>query len=561
MDSVINPILDSKNEQLHSFILPHRLADSYQLRDCLKKSSHKELYLLSDTREMQFILKRGTGKQIPLIKQEYQISQQLSTIPDLAVPECIDYWEEGEACYLLRHYIEGISLADYFERRLYLSDMEITGYMLKICEMIQLLHKQNPPIIHRDIKPENFIIQKGTGVLYLIDFDTARIFTPDKSRDTMLVGTPSHAAPEQFGFFQSDVRTDIYALGKTLLYLTYGSTEIKEVKSSSIAKPFQKMISRCTDFTPDKRYSDVGQLIRSLKHYHKHLTFSKSYAYPIGLGLLILTLGTGIGFMGGSFYEKQASKKSEPAASESQNMDNQNMDSQNSDRPDNSEQPDDKQENITSSDTLNSDKEFGDTDENNSSTENDTSQTKTGSTDNNKAAVSSENASLFEQSGAKECDFMQFQDLVNQIILDCYNSDSSSMAANCEKLVKALYEDEAVSQVTGTDYYGVTPASGEDFRAPIVQIRDNLAYRDQILKQKLGSYAHYADAIYSNIYNYLTPSVINVESCLYIYATASGEKSRVEYQGALADIMNNIRMTIDWVDEQENAASSENNGN
>ncbi|MGN0152871.1 MAG: serine/threonine protein kinase [Lachnospiraceae bacterium] len=527
MDSVkpSNSFLNSYNEQLHSFQLPDRLADSYQLRDCLKTSSNKEIYLLSDAKESQFILKRGTDRQIPLIKQEYQISKQLGTIQNLAVPECMDCWEEGETCYLLRDYIEGISLADYFERRLYLSDTEITGYMLEICEIIQLLHKQNPPIIHRDIKPENFIIQKGTGVLYLIDFDTARVFTPDKSRDTMLVGTPSHAAPEQFGFSQSDVRTDIYALGKTLLYLTYGSTEIKDLKSSSIAKPFQKMISRCTDFAPDKRYSDVGQLIRSLKHYQSHLNFSKSYAYQIGLGLLILALGTGLGFIGGSFYEKQ--------------------------------------DNITLSDSLNSDKESGNAAENTTSienttsTENDTSQMETDSTETNKAAVSSENVSLFEQSGAMECDFLEFQDLVNQIILDCYNSDSSSMAANCEKLVKALYEDEAVSQVTGTDYYGVTPSSGEDFRAPIVQIRDNLAYRDQILKQKLGSYEHYADAIYSNIYNYLTPSVINTESCLYIYATASGEKSRVEYQGALADIMNNIRMTIDWVDEQENAASSE----
>ena len=147
-----NSFLDSYKEHLHSFTLTDRLADSYQLRDCLKTSSNKEIYLLVNAKEMPFILKRGTGNQIPLIKQEYQISKQLSTIPDLAVPECIDYWEEGEACYLLRHYIEGISLADYFERRLYLSDMEITGYMLKICEMIQLLHEQNPPPLRSHFK-------------------------------------------------------------------------------------------------------------------------------------------------------------------------------------------------------------------------------------------------------------------------------------------------------------------------------------------------------------------------------------------------------------------------
>lgn len=537
-----NSFLASYKEQLDSFSLPGRLTDAYQLRDCLKKSTHKEIYVLTNAKETQFVLKRGTGNQLPLIKQEYQISQKLASIQELTIPQYIDYWEEEDACYLLRTYVEGISLADYLERRLYMSDMEIADYMLEICEMLQLLHKQNPPIIHRDIKPENFIIQKGTGTLYLIDFDTARIFTPDKSRDTMLIGTPALAAPEQFGFSQSDVRSDIYALGKTLLYLSYGSTQIKDLKSSSIAKPFQKMILRCTDFTPDKRYSDVGQLIHSLKHYQRHLRFSKSYAYQLGIGLLILFMGTAIGFMGGSLFEKKEpalpqqvtvgtgqnsnSQNGDSLSSNLQNSNNETGDSSNGNEQADNIHPNEKQENITSSDTLDSDKE-------------------------------SDNSSLFEQSGVLECDFFQFQDLVDQIIIDCYNSDSSSMAANCEKLVKALYEDEAVNQVTGTDYYGDIPALGEDFRAPIVQIRDNLAYRDQILRQKLGSYEHYADAIYSNIYNYLTPSVINVESSLYIYATASGEKSRVEYQGALSNISDNIRMAIDWVDEQENAASSE----
>ncbi len=505
MDSVIlsNSILDSKSEQSNTFIMPDRLKDSYQLLDCLKTSSNKEIYLLSNQKEMLFILKRGTDKQIPLIKQEYQISKQLDIIPDFTIPECMDYWEEGDACYLLRTYIEGISLADYFERRLYLSDKEITDYMLKICEMIQLLHKQTPPIIHRDIKPENFIIQKGTGALYLIDFDTARVYTSDKSRDTLLVGTPSHAAPEQFGFSQSDVRTDIYALGKTLLYLTYGSTEIKNIKSSSISKPFQKIISRCTNFTPDKRYSDVSQLIRALKHYRRHSVFSKSYACQIGVAILILVFGIGLGFIGGSHYKKENSDKTQTVAiSKSQSTE---------------EQPTAKPENSTLSETI-----------------------------------PPNGTSLFEQSGALECDFLQFQNQVNQIILDYYNGDAHAMTMSCEKLIEALYEDEAVNQVAGTDYDGHMPAPGEDFRAPIVQIRDNLAYRDQLLKQKLGSYEKYEDAIYANLNGYLTPSIINVESCLYLYATATGEESHTEYQGAISDILNNIRMAIEFVDEQEN---------
>lgn len=517
-----NDFTKAYSEQLSSIPLPQSIKDSYQIINCLKETESKSIYLLQDKQtSQQWILKVALGKYIPQLQKEYEIGQDIQNTKMLYTPQYVSCFQEEQYCYLLRSFVDGDSLADYFDRKLYLSNLEIIEFMLSISRSISVLHAMEPPIIHRDLKPENFIIQKGTGHLYLIDFDTARRFQPDKSRDTTLIGTPSHAAPEQFGFSQSDVRTDVYALGKTFLYLAAGTTDEHNLAQYSLSKPFQKMIARCTDFTPDKRYSDVNQLIRSLRHYQMQLKFSKTYAKQIITAAIFLALGAGAGFLSGSLPEKQPLSDTDSLSVGSSTAEAQN----------------------DLSDESNTAQ-----DQNNLSSESDTND-------------SAKDASLFEQSGAMECDFGQFQDLVNQIILDCYNGDASSMATNCEKLVKALYEDEAVSQVTGTDYYGVTPASGKDFRAPIVQIRDNLAYRNQILKQKLGSYEHYADAIYSNIYNYLTPSVINVESCLYIYATASGEKSRVEYQGALADIMNNIRMTIDWVDEQENASSSENNGN
>ena len=546
-----NDFTKAYSEQLSSIPLPQSIKDSYQIINCLKETESKSIYLLQDKQtSQQWILKQALGKYIPQLQKEYEIGQDIQNTRMLFVPRYISCFQEEQYCYLLRSFIDGDSLADYFDRKLYLSNLEIIEFMLSISRSISVLHAMEPPIIHRDLKPENFIIQKGTGHLYLIDFDTARRFQPDKSRDTTLIGTPSHAAPEQFGFSQSDVRTDIYALGKTFLYLAAGTTDEHNLSQYSLSKPFQKMIARCTDFTPDKRYSDVNQLIHSLKHYQMQLKFSKSYAKQIVTAAIFLALGAG--FLSGSLREKQPLSDTDSlsvvSSTSEENAADRNSD--NSDDEGNASQTN----SDTSSTSTTAEAQNDLSDESNTAQDQNTSS----ESDTNDSA---KDASLFEQSGAMECDFLEFQDLVNQIILDCYNSDSSSMAANCEKLVKALYEDEAVSQVTGTDYYGVTPASGEDFRAPIVQIRDNLAYRDQILKQKLGSYEHYADAIYSNIYNYLTPSVINTESCLYIHATASGEKSRVEYQGALSDIMNNIRMTIDWVDEQENASSSENNGN
>lgn len=478
-------------KQLQTVSLPDKLAGSFTLKSCLKQSEHREIYLVADDRENLYILKKQSGKQLPQLKQEQHIFEILHDAKDLAIPRYIDCWEEQEYCYLLRTYIEGCSLSDYFNRRLYLSDKEIIHYMLAICDMISTLHHQKPPVIHRDIKPENFIIQKGTGILYLIDFDTARVYTPDKSRDTMLVGTPSHAAPEQFGFSQSDVRTDIYALGKTLLYLTCGNTEIVDLKCTSIAKPFQKMIARCTDFTPDKRYSDISQLIRSLKRYQRRLHFSTSNARQLLTAILLLAIGGCLGYAA-RFIQKEQHPANMLTTTSNSDNDNQKVI-----RPDTTD------------------------------------------------------VSLFEQSGVLECNLFEFQDMVNLIILDYYNSDPDALAKDCEALTKALYQDKALNQVTGTDYAGLDENPNITFLASIVQIRNSLAYRDQILKRNLGSYDKYKDAIYLNMNSVLDSSTTNTENALYIYANSTGEEASNIYQVALADILNNINFAFDLVDGVE----------
>lgn len=522
---------DFYEKQLQAISLPDKLAGNFILKSCLKQSEHREIYLLADENNNLYILKKQSGKQISQLLQEQQIFEILKDIKNLAIPQYIDCWQEHGCCFLLRTYIEGCSLSDYFDHRLHLSDLEIINYMLDICYLISILHHQHPPIIHRDIKPENFIIQKGTAILYLVDFDTARVYTPDKSRDTMLVGTPSHAAPEQFGFSQSDVRTDIYALGKTLLYLTYGNTEVKDLKSSSIAKPFQKMITHCTDFTPNKRYSDINQLIRSLKHYQRHLNFSKSYARRMGIAILLLALGISLGYMTGSIQGKQS------LAGYIHTDNNINTSSQQDNNP---------------ADTTDLNKADNASTENSTSTENDTEQTKNDSSDETTSVKSPVEVSLFEQSGVLECDLLQFQDMVNQIILDYYKSDPDAMVKDYKILTNALYQDKALNQVAGTDYADSNEEPNSIFQAPVVRIRDSLAYRNQILKRYQGSYDNYKDAIFMNMNGYLDSNIADAECCLYLYATSSGEEAVDNYyQHALADILYNLILSFDMVDEAE----------
>ena len=83
-------------------------------------------------------------------------------------------------------------------------------------------------MIHRDIKPENIVVTPGGEVVF-IDFGTMRSYKKDGSRDTFVVGTRGTAAPEQYGYTQTDQRTDVYAIGQTMLYMVSESYEMNQL--------------------------------------------------------------------------------------------------------------------------------------------------------------------------------------------------------------------------------------------------------------------------------------------------------------------------------------------
>ena len=144
------------------------------------------------------------------------------------VPQIYECMEEDGTLYLIEEYIQGITLETYIEQFGCL-DLDAAGRVIEyLCRTLEKLHRHIPPIVHRDIKPTNIMLQgdfkKGHGIVsvYLIDFNTARVFDAERNRDTELIGTRGFAAPEQYGFSQSDARTDIYGLGVLLNYMLCG---------------------------------------------------------------------------------------------------------------------------------------------------------------------------------------------------------------------------------------------------------------------------------------------------------------------------------------------------
>lgn len=300
IDKEIEDFNRSYEASVKSLKLPLKLQNDYRIVDCLKESDIKNVYLLEAKDGTWSILKAYKSEYKSLLENEYQIMKQLGTLHNCPVPKPIDYWIEGDYAFFLREYIAGSSLFSMYEGGCLESHKTVIQMSMELCSIIAKLHGENPPIIHRDIKPENFIWNKKDERLYLIDCDSARFYKEGKERDTLFLGTPTHAAPEAYGYAQCDVRSDVYGLGKTILYMCCGRTDDKAVVECDIPKGLLDIIKKCIAFSPEDRYSKVKYIYQDLKKLHdRKYKGSSSYKMRYGTGMLaavLLAFGLGIVF-------------------------------------------------------------------------------------------------------------------------------------------------------------------------------------------------------------------------------------------------------------------------
>lgn len=202
----------------------------------LKQSEKSTVHLLREKGgERMFIRKRLTG--------QYPIFQTIQECTHPSLPKQYDVVISEDSTTVIEEYIEGKPLGT-----VELTEKQFLHVVSQLCSVLEFLHGKG--IIHRDIKPSNIILTEG-GQVYLIDFDAARMPKAELEQDTRLLGTRGYAPPEQYGFAQTDERTDIYALGVTLEQLL---TE----KSGKLR--YKKIIRKCMNLDPDKRYQSVRQV-------------------------------------------------------------------------------------------------------------------------------------------------------------------------------------------------------------------------------------------------------------------------------------------------------------
>ena len=166
------------------------------------------------------------------------------------IPEIHTFWEENGRLTVIEEFIQGETLSSLLDR--HAPDRKETLRILReLCDGLEFLHKADPPIIHRDLKPSNVMIADD-GTVKLIDYDAAKLFHPDESEDTVLMGTKGSAAPEQYGFGQSDVRTDVYGMGTLIRRMAPENARL------------QRVAARATELDPDNRYQSIAELRRAV---------------------------------------------------------------------------------------------------------------------------------------------------------------------------------------------------------------------------------------------------------------------------------------------------------
>ena len=237
---------------------PREFLDEYDQMECLASHNGQETFLLrkKDTGEMA-VAKCYDRRVFPFRPGP----DLLADVDHPGLPRLMAQYQNEKMLCIVREYIEGEPLSDYARER-QLSLLQITDLGSRLCDILTVLHSHEPPIIHRDIKPENVIVRPD-GTVALIDFDISRFFKEEAGADTYFYGTRGYAPPEQYGFGQTDCRTDLYALGVLLRWLITGS--VRNNQNVQIDRRMQRIIDRCTAFSPEERYENAAQVRSALR--------------------------------------------------------------------------------------------------------------------------------------------------------------------------------------------------------------------------------------------------------------------------------------------------------
>ena len=163
-------------------------------------------------------------------EQFYQEASTLARLDHPNLPKVSDYFSDGDRDYLVMDFVPGQDLHEMLTHALReghpLGERQVLAWAAQLCDALDYLHTQDPPILHRDIKPSNIKITPA-GNVKLVDFGLVKLLAPDDERTITVVqgrGSVLYTPLEQYGSDtgHTDARSDVYSLGATLYHLLTG---------------------------------------------------------------------------------------------------------------------------------------------------------------------------------------------------------------------------------------------------------------------------------------------------------------------------------------------------
>lgn len=276
------------------------LDGKYEILKLIGKGGMSYVYLAIDNRlNKQWAVKevRNNIANVDVfIERLVKETNILKKIDHPVIPRIVDILHENDVVYIVMDYVEGRTIADILREEGAQTQEKVVSWGIELAGALSYLHSMEPPIIYRDMKPSNVMLRPD-GSIKLIDFGTAKEFDVENLADTTALGTRGYAAPEQFGDsngrgqYNTDARTDIYSLGATLYHMVTGKNpseppyEMKPIRywDPQLSQGLEKIIKKCTEMDPNKRYANCEELLYDLENYdHLDKRYTRSLWRRIG---------------------------------------------------------------------------------------------------------------------------------------------------------------------------------------------------------------------------------------------------------------------------------------
>jgi len=251
------------------------LTGRYKIIELYKTLKERNFYQAEDARlETPCIVKELTGDFSSPKEREYyrkRFKEEARLLADLShanLPKVIDYFIESERCFMVIDYVKGFELETLLNNEtIEIAEEQALLWGIDICDVLEYLHNQNPPIIHRDIRPANLFIREHDWSIILFNFNVAR---RQDAKCTAQIGLMGYAPPEQIAG-NPEPRSDIYSLGSTLHHILTGKRSkvpfnfkpIRDI-NPSISEYTELVIKQALNFNAEERFDNAEEMKEAL---------------------------------------------------------------------------------------------------------------------------------------------------------------------------------------------------------------------------------------------------------------------------------------------------------